>query len=127
MSRLPFRAVPLVCWSVAVVAASVVDPPSGSLAATGPFGLGVDTWIHLGAYAATAFLAGVALRAREVRGLLVAVAVAVALGGAVELVQATLPARTDSVGDLLANAVGALAGVTVYVAAGRRTWVSEDE
>lgn len=121
MNRPSPRTALFVCWCLAVVVASVVDPPSGGLAATGPFGVGVDKWIHLGTYAVTAFLAGVAFRARGLRGLAGAVAVAVALGVGIELVQATLPARAFGVGDAAANALGAGGGAATYAAV-RRRW-----
>lgn len=113
------RAAPVLCWSAVVVAASVVTPPSGGLSTTGPLGVGVDKWLHLGAYWGVTLLAAAGLRARERRELLVAVALGVALGISLELVQATLPARAFDPADALVNGVGALLGAATYVL-GRR-------
>jgi VanZ family protein len=109
------RVAPVAVWSVAVVVASVVDPPS---AASGPtptlLGVALDKWVHLGTYGATAVLAGVALRAREARRLSLVVLYAVALGTTLELVQWTLPLRSFEVVDAVANGFGALLGTAAY-------------
>ena len=107
------RVAPLVGWSLCVVVASAATPPGDGLAAA-PFGLGVDKWVHFGAYAVTAYLAAVALRARDARRLALAAVVAVVLGGSVELLQATLPARQAGLADAAANAVGAVVGAAAY-------------
>ncbi|ELZ29842.1 vanz like family protein [Halogeometricum pallidum JCM 14848] len=119
------RVAPLVAWSLCVVVASAATPPGDGLGAAGPLGLGVDKWVHLGAYAVTACLAAFALRARDVRRLALAVLVAVALGGGAELLQATLPTRDASLADAAANAVGAVLGAAVYAV--RRARTSERE
>ncbi|SFR38306.1 VanZ like family protein [Halogeometricum rufum] len=121
------RTLVLVGWCVAVVVASVIPAPTGGVASPGAFVVGLDKLVHFGAYGVTAFLAAFALGARDARGLAVAVLAAVALGGGVELVQTTLPTRTFGLGDLVANAVGALSGALVYVAVERRVWVTDDE
>ncbi|SFF86777.1 VanZ like family protein [Halopelagius inordinatus] len=113
------RVAPVLCWSVAVVVASVVSPPSGGLSTAGPFGVGVDKWLHLGAYWGVALLAAVALRARGRRAFAAAVTVGVALGVSLELVQGTLPARSLDAADAFVNGVGALLGAATY-ALGRR-------
>lgn len=107
------RAAPVLCWSLVVVAASVM-PPSGGLSTPGPFGVGADKWLHLGAYWGVALLAAVGLRARGRRTLVVAVALGAALGGCLELVQATLPLRAFDAADALVNGVGALLGAATY-------------
>lgn len=108
------RVAPLVLWGLCVVVASTATPSGDGLAAAGPFGFGVDKWIHLGAYAVMAYLAAFARRARTVRGLTLAALVAAALGGGVELLQATLPARAASLADAAANALGAVVGAATY-------------
>ncbi|MDS0296306.1 VanZ family protein [Halogeometricum luteum] len=112
------RVAPLLLWSLCVVVASAATPPGDGLSAA-PLGLGVDKWVHLGAYAVTAYLAAFALRARTARGLALATFVAVALGGGVELLQATLPARHAGLADAAANAVGAVIGAAAYAVLGR--------
>jgi VanZ family protein len=116
-SRVGARAVrvaPVLAWSVAVVVASVVDPPSAVGPTPALLGVALDKWLHFGTYGATAVLAGVAVRARDARGLLVAVGYAVALGTALELVQWTLPLRSFDLADAAANGLGALSGAVAY-------------
>lgn len=113
------RVAPLVAWSLCVVVASAATPPGDGLGAAGPLGFGVDKWVHLGAYAVTAFLAASALRARDARRLALAALVAVTLGGGVELLQATLPARDASLADAAANAAGAVLGAAAYAVGAR--------
>ncbi|QIB73162.1 VanZ family protein [Halogeometricum borinquense] len=114
------RIVSFVCWCALVVIVSAVPVQSGAPVSAGLFGLGLDKVVHFGAYAVTAFLAGVALRARDVRGLALAVVVAVVLGGGVELMQAALPTRTFSLGDAAANIIGAVCGAAAYRLVSRR-------
>ncbi|MDS0297740.1 VanZ family protein [Halogeometricum sp. S1BR25-6] len=120
------RVAPLIVWSLCVVVASAATPPGDGLGAAGPLGLGVDKWVHLGAYAVAAYLAAFALRARDVRRVGLAALVAVALGGGVELLQATLPARHAGLADAAANAVGAGVGAAAYAAI-RRSLASQPD
>ncbi|SFR35555.1 VanZ family protein [Halogeometricum limi] len=118
------RVGPVACWSLVVVVASVVSPPGSGPAEATPtalptlLGVGVDKWVHLGAYATTAFLGADALRARDTASVALAAVAATALGGGVELVQASIPARSFSVADAVANAVGAALGAGAYSAFG---------
>jgi VanZ family protein len=113
-------------FAATVFVASVVDPPTAaaatSTAAGGlprPLGLPLDKWVHAGTYAVLAGLLCRATDARAVRVVLLAALLAATYGAAVEVVQATLPARSFEVGDLAANAVGAtLAGVAWRVGPG---------
>ncbi|MEF8841606.1 MAG: VanZ family protein [Haloarculaceae archaeon] len=116
MSALPDRWVDyalVVGFAAAVLLASVVDPPTGTGAAgaavTVPraLGLPLDKWVHAGTYAVLAGLLCRATNARAAWVVLLAAGVAVSYGAAIEVVQATLPARSFEVGDLAANAVGA--------------------
>jgi len=104
-------------FAAVVFLASVVDPPTGAAGRTAVatpslLGLPADKFVHAGTYAV---LAGLLYRATEPRAvwvLLLVAVVAASYGAAIEVVQATLPARSFEVGDLAANAVGAtLAGV----------------
>ncbi|RDI71440.1 VanZ family protein [Halopelagius longus] len=120
LDRRRLRRAAVVLLSVAVVvAASVVTPPSNVLSATGPFGVGADKWLHLGAYWAVTLLVAAAFGSRRRRALVLAVAFGVALGAGVELVQATLPARAFDIADAAVNGVGAVLGAATYVV-GRR-------
>jgi VanZ family protein len=111
----PVRYGLVVAWAGAVLAASLVDPPSGGVPAMGPFGLvGLDKWLHLGAYAGLAALFGYATLARDRQALAVAVLLAAAYGVGVELLQAPLAARTADPVDAAANALGAVLGAAVW-------------
>ncbi|MFD1514610.1 VanZ family protein [Halomarina rubra] len=103
--------------AVGILLASVVDPGSTGAAGStpsfdppGPFG--VDKWVHAGSYAALALVATYALAAwTDVTrwGTLLAVVAVVALYGVgIEVVQATIPARSFDLVDMAANATGAL-------------------
>ena len=91
-----------------VVAASVVGPPAAL--GTDVTGVGLDKWAHV---AGTAVLAVVVAAARRADGrdLLVVAAAVVALGAAIEGIQAPLAHRTASLVDAAANGVGAVLGV----------------
>jgi hypothetical protein len=120
--------------SVALVAAglflaSVVDPGNaGAGTATGslgPLGLvGVDKWVHAVGYAALALVGtfALALRVDTTRPwpLLGVVTVVAAFGAGIEVVQATLPARSFDVADMAANATGALFAVAAWSLVARR-------
>lgn len=98
-------------FASAVFLASVVDPPTGAAGAAAtvprPLGLPLDKWVHAGTYAVLAGLLCRATDARTAWVVLLAAGVAASYGAAIEVVQATLPARSFEVGDLVANAVGA--------------------
>ena len=123
----------------AVVAASVLvgsllppaaipsAPPQGQPSAPTVFeifglGVGVDKPIHALSYALLGGLAA-AWRGRQSGLALVGVVVAVAAFGAgVEVAQLAVPGRTASVGDGVANLVGAVAGVTSWWLWDRPRW-----
>lgn len=97
----------LALYVACLVAASVV-PAGGGAAATGPLGaVGADKWLHLAGYAGLAAATAAAVRAHTRRTLVAVALFAVVVGAGVEAVQATLPYRSASAGDGLANAVGA--------------------
>lgn len=106
-------AVPAVV-GVAVVAASLV--PLGSAAGSAA-PVGADKLLHAVGYAAIAATTCRAVRARSARMLAFVAVGAVALGAGVELLQGVVPTRQPSLGDAVANAVGALVGVAAAVAA----------
>jgi hypothetical protein len=96
-------------FAAAVLLASVVDPPTGAGVDPVPrlLGLALDKWVHAGTYAVLAGLLCYATGARAVRAVLLAVVVVATYGLAIELVQATLPARSFELADVAANTVGA--------------------
>lgn len=100
--------------ALAVLVASVVDPPGTGPTPTGPFGLlGADKYSHAAAYATVAWAFAWARRASTGRALLVVAAVAAAYGAGIELLQATIPARSFEIADGVANAVGAILGIGI--------------
>ena len=116
--RRAYRLLASVAVAAAVVA-SVATPPAGG--AGGALVPHADKALHALGYAMVAFLLAAAWPARSWRALALVVVAAVALGGGLELVQSTLPARTADVADAAANAAGALAGAAGWwVAAIRR-------
>ncbi|WP_435184968.1 VanZ family protein [Halobellus sp. EA9] len=123
-----------VTWLAIVLLASVVDP-SGVLPAQGANGsggglaIGLDTWLHLGAYSVLAWLLAAAFDASGPRrgAARLAVVVAFAVGVGIEFVQAPLAARTASVADAVANAVGAVIGVAARTAWERAVGASPSE
>ena len=76
---------------------------------------------HFAAYALLGLLLWAALKAGEPSGgrLVLAWALAVALGASIELVQGPLPYRDAQVVDVLVNAAGAAAGLLLLSAAAR--------
>jgi len=118
------RYAPAVGFASYVFVASVVDPgTAGEWLSSTLFGVGLDTWLHLGTYAVLACLLGFARDATTARALVLVVIVVAAYGAGVEVVQALLPARAFDSGDAAANAVGAGAGAACWRglrAAGRR-------
>ncbi|WP_321112156.1 VanZ family protein [Halorussus salinisoli] len=101
--------------AVAVVAggiffASVLDPPSSGVPSLGPLGtFGMDKWLHALAYAALAGTLASALAPGRSPTVVAALAglLAVGYGVGIEFVQAPLAARSFSVADMVADAVGA--------------------
>jgi hypothetical protein len=117
-------------WWPAVTVATVVlvfslVPLGGGGAAGGAggvvvLGVGADKLLHVVDYAALAFALGYGLRARTPAALLSAFVVAVAVGGAVELLQGPLPTRATSLADAAANTLGAALGTGGWWLVGAR-------
>jgi VanZ family protein len=105
-----------VAVATVIVLASVVDPAGGGPeVAVGP--VGADKFVHAAGYAvltAALLVAGRPFEGRQRTGAALAVVLATAFGAGLEVVQATLPARTFSVGDAAANALGALATALLW-------------
>jgi VanZ family protein len=108
--------------AVAIVVLGVV-PIGGMVEIVGPPDP-VTTTGHFVSYAALAFVLAVALSGWRTtpRSLIVALALAVVLGAAVELLQGPIPYRDASLLDLAVDAAGAVTGLAVFsvVARGRR-------
>lgn len=113
-----WRAVALV-WAVAIVVLGVV--PIGSVVeVVGPPDP-VTTAGHFVAYAVFGFVLVIALGGWQVtsRALAIAFAVAVSLGGVIELIQGPIPYRDTSLLDLAVDAAGAALGLAVVSAVAR--------
>ncbi len=110
-ARPPLRILRL-CWFCAftlVVAGSVLSPASGPLRFLAATGIS-DKAEHFGAYA---FLAMLPCIRENRRVAIVLVAITGLVGGILELVQYSLKYRSCELADLVANAVGILAGTLV--------------
>ena len=113
--RLPLAARSVRYVFVAVVAgvilvASLLGPDPTAAPTMGPLGIvGADKWTHALAYAglAAALLYASVTPGRDSSRVGLAVALAVAFGVAIELLQWPIPYRTASAVDVLADAVGA--------------------
>jgi len=123
------RAASVALVSGGLFLASVVDPGSAGVGTAteslGPLGLvGVDKWGHAAGYAALALVGTFALAHRVDTArpwpLLAVVAVVAAFGAGIEVVQATLPARSFDVADMAANTTGALLAVAAWSLVVRR-------
>jgi VanZ family protein len=110
-----------VAWAAAVIISGVL-PTQGVVHAVAE---GRDDLLasagHFVSYAVLAFLLAIALDDWRLsrRAVLGAAALAVALGVAIELVQAALPYRDCQLGDALVNAAGAALGLAAFSAAAR--------
>lgn len=116
-----------ICWAAVIVVSGVV-PTQGAIHAVAE---GHDDLLttagHFVAYVLLGFLLVAAGGGWEVRlrHAAVALALAVLLGGAIELVQGPLPYRDMQLADFLVDAAGAALGVVVFSAvawARRRRW-----
>jgi VanZ family protein len=111
-------------WAVVVFVSGVVPSQSTVAAVSGGHDTAFTTAAHFAAYAVLGFLLGVALTgwAPDARGLVVALVLAAALGGAIELIQGPLSYRDTQVVDFLVDVAGAAVGLAVFsaVARGRR-------
>jgi VanZ family protein len=107
-------------WAATIFAVSSLSHPFPFL----PEGLlSSDKLLHAGAYALLAAFVRVALagtRLRPAAALLLAVGIATLYGASDEIHQAYVPAREPSALDLVADAVGAVAGASAAAVALRR-------
>jgi hypothetical protein len=107
---------PAVSFAAIVIVASVVPIPGGGGGGSGVAGVvGLTDPFHLVGYAVLAALSARAT-GRDGRGLLLAAALAVAVGFGVELLQTAIPWRTFAWRDSLVNAVGAAGGALAVAA-----------
>lgn len=69
---------------------------------------------HFAVYAAMTLCALMAIGRRSLYGMLIVVELAIGLGIAMELFQGMVPSRSSSLGDVVANTSGAVAGAIGY-------------
>ncbi len=114
-------------WAAVILVSGVLPTQDVVEAISGGRDDAFTTAGHFAAYVLLGFLIGVALTGWEVRagGLLVGLALAAALGGLVELVQAPLPYRDAQVLDFIVDVAGAAVGLALFSAVasvGRSRW-----
>ena len=101
---------PLVAVGTVVLVFSLVPLGGGDSGSLAVAGVGVDKLLHVVDYAALSFALGYAVGRRDRTTLLAVFVAAVAVGGAVELLQGVVPTRHPSLADAAANVVGAALG-----------------
>lgn len=120
-------------WLLALVVAALLPTPTGGSAASGAgvgdglvaaSGVAADHLLHAAGYGLLAVVvARAAVRGRSrVRAAAAGFAVAVVAGAGTELLQAPLPWRTATTGDLAADAVGAGVALAAWLAWRRADW-----
>jgi VanZ family protein len=103
-------------WAVLILVSGVLPTASTVRAVSAGHDALTTTVAHFIMYAVLGFLLGVALGGWRVdlRRLALGLALAIALGGAIELIQGPLPYRDMQPADFLADVAGAAAGLTVF-------------
>ncbi len=121
-SRLRIWRAAACAWTLVIIAAGVLPTQGAVRAVAGDGGEDALTTVgHFAAYAVLAFLVGFALSGWEVRAgaVVVTLALAAALGAAIELVQAPLPYRDAQLVDFIVDVAGAALGLVVLSGAAR--------
>lgn len=105
-------------WAAVILASGLLPTRGAVEAVSGGHDDAVTTAGHFAAYVLLGFLLGAAAGGRRVRvrGLLVALALAAALGGLIEVVQAPLPYRDAQVSDFVVDVAGAAVGLALFSA-----------
>jgi len=113
-----------VVWAVVIFVSGVVPTRSTVHVVFGGHDEVFTTAAHLAVYVVLGFLLAVAAGGWTVnpRTLFLVLALAAALGGAIELIQGPLPYRDAQLGDFLMDVAGAAVGLALFsaVAWGRR-------
>jgi VanZ family protein len=106
-------------WAAAILVSGVIPTRSTVHAISDGHETLSTTVAHFAAYALLGFLLGVALSGWrvDVGRLVLGLALAAALGGAIELVQGPLSYRDAQLVDFLVDVAGAAAGLVVFSAA----------
>ena len=112
-------------WAVVIIATGVLPTSSTVATVSGGHDSAFTTAAHFAAYAVLGFLLGVAVSGwtPDARGVLVVLALAAVLGGAIEGIQGPLSYRDAQLADFLVDVAGAAVGLAALsaVARGRRS------
>jgi VanZ family protein len=112
-------------WAAAIFVSGVVPTRSTVAAVSGGHDAAVTTAAHFVVYAVLGFLLGVALsgQTRDWRTIVVALALAALLGGAIEAIQSLLPYRDAQLSDFVVDVAGAALALAAFSAGvwGRRS------
>ncbi len=105
-------------WAAAIFVSGVAPTRSTVAAVSGGHDTAFTTAAHFAVYAVLGFMLGVALSrwTPDARGVGVALALAAALGGAIELIQGPLSYRDAQLADSLVDVAGAAVGLAVFSA-----------
>ncbi|QSG05539.1 VanZ family protein [Halapricum desulfuricans] len=113
------RRLAIVAAVALAILASALVPAGDAVARTGPFGLGLDLWLHALAYVVleTAVLAAIVGDAESpLSGGAASVLVVTAYGLFVEGLQLLVPYRHASAADAVANGLGATVALACWLA-----------
>jgi VanZ family protein len=112
-------------WAVVIIATGVLPTSSTVATVSGGHDSAFTTAGHFAAYAVLGFVLGVAVSGwtPDARGVLVVLALAAVLGGAIEVIQGPLSYRDAQLADFLVDVAGAAVGLAALsaVARGRRS------
>jgi len=109
---------PAIAFAALVLVASLVPVPETGGQTPTLMGLALDKWVHAGSYGLLTGLLAWGHQRRTLLAVGALAAVAVAFGAGVELLQLTVPSRSLSGLDFLANTAGALVVAIAWVAVG---------
>ena len=107
-------------WAAVIFVSGVVPTQRAVTSLSDGHDAAFTTVAHFVVYVGLGFLLGAAMGWRpNARGLLVALALAAALGGLIEVIQGPLSYRDAQLSDFLVDVVGAAAGLAVFSAVAR--------
>jgi VanZ family protein len=113
----PRRYFPAIAFAALLLVVSLLPAPETGGPTLAPLGISLDKWVHAGSYGVLTGLLVWARRSRDVAVVAALAAVAVGYGIGIELLQGTVPSRSLSGADVVANAVGAVAGAAGWLVA----------
>ena len=121
MTRLPRRYLPAAAFSLLLLAVSLVPAPETGGPTPELLGVALDKWVHAGSYGTLTVLLAWARDSRTVAAVALVAGLALGYGGGIELLQTLVPSRSLSAADMVANAVGAVGGASVWLGLTRWT------